>query len=88
MALDRLAIDRAGKLAQSGQFSIGGNRGLNRAAAQVIIVGTVVDANRKSRAIQEALVIFLFPGADIEAWFDSQDQDAIYACNYSMFVQM
>ena len=67
-----------GKVAQTGQFSIGG--GDQPVADEgVTVTGTVVDANRKSRSIEEAMVIFLYPGTDIDEWASTQDQDQVFS---------
>ena len=71
-----LSVD--GKVAQTGQFSIGG--GDQPVADEgVTVTGTVVDANRKSRSIEEAMVIFLYPGTDIDEWASTQDQDQVFS---------
>ena len=71
-----LSVD--GKVAQTGQFSIGGGD-QPIADEGVTVTGTVVDANRKSRSIEEAMVIFLYPGTDIDEWASTQDQDQVFS---------
>lgn len=69
-----------GELVQSGEFSIG--QGMARpvpSSEGVIVVGTVVDANRRSRPIPEALVLFLKPGVNLQTWVRTQDKEDIHA---------
>ena len=74
----KLELSVDGKVAQTGQFSIGG--GDQPAVDEgVTVTGTVVDANRKSRPIEEAMVIFLYPGTDIDEWASTQDQDQVFS---------
>ena len=71
-----------GKLAQSGKFSIGGGGSTvagNPTGDGVVVTGVVTDANRKSRTIADAMVVFLVPGADIDEWAKTQDEASVYA---------
>ena len=70
-----------GELAQSGEFALSG--GSSAATRGVVIIGTVVDANRTSLAIAEALVVFLYPGTDLADWAQSQDEASVYAVGVS-----
>lgn len=73
-----------GNLAQSGQFSIGGG-GSSGLSTQdgIVVTGVVTDANRKSRTIADAMIIFLVPGTDVDEWADTQDEASVHAVGVS-----
>ncbi|MCS6844292.1 MAG: trypsin-like peptidase domain-containing protein [Caldilineales bacterium] len=67
-----------GELVQSGEFAIGG--GGERAPSQdeVEVVGVVVDANRRTRPIADATIVFLKPGVKLDQWLRNQREADIY----------
>lgn len=65
------------ELVQEGEFTIGDGAGVPEEEG-VMVIGRVVDANRRSLPIAEATVIFLNPGVSINQWARTQrDADVL-----------
>lgn len=67
------------KLLQSGEFVIGSGAAQRPGNEGVVVIGTVVDANRRTKAIPGATVIFLNPGVRIDQWVKTQKKQDVYA---------
>lgn len=61
-----------GELVQTGEFAIGGGTSRPSASDEVVVVGVVVDANRRTRPIADATVVFLKPGVKLDQWLRTQ----------------
>lgn len=68
------------RLAQQGEFTIGAGSGTTPQPGSqgITVIGTVVDANRRSQPITEATVLFLNPGVRIDQWVKTQRQQDIF----------
>lgn len=72
------------QLVQSGEFAIDGGGGTPLPTNQgVVVIGSVVDANRRSRPVVGALVIFLNPGVDIQRWARNRPETDVYTMGVS-----
>jgi hypothetical protein len=78
----RLELLIEDQIVQQAEFSIV-EPGWTQGAEPVTVIGTISDANRKSRKIADATVFVLKPGVTVAEFLDKPDQSLVYAYGIS-----